>query len=80
MKPLVPPSAEAIARLRILADRTLSPEEFRESLAAPLGEAEIEEARSLIRWFRRRYQTPAERLAYVRRSYRRWAQARLPSP
>ena len=29
------------------------------------------EARSLIRWFRRRYPTPGARLAYVRRAYRR---------
>jgi hypothetical protein len=38
----------------------------------PLGELEEEESRALIRWFRRRYPTPAERLAYVRRAYPRW--------
>ena len=74
MKPLVPPSAEVLARLRALAERQLSPEEFRAALAQPLGEAEEEESRSLIRWFRRRYPTPAARLAYVRRAYRRWMQ------
>jgi hypothetical protein len=42
----------------------------------PLGEAEEEESRSLIRWFRRRYPTPAARLAYARSAYRRWASAR----
>jgi hypothetical protein len=41
----------------------------------PLGEDEEEESRSLIRWFRRRYPTPAERLAYARRAYRRWRAA-----
>jgi hypothetical protein len=41
----------------------------------PLGEQEEEESRSLIRWFRRRYPTPAERLAYARRAYRRWRDA-----
>ena len=41
-----------------------------------LGEAEEEESRSLIRWFRRRYPTPAERLAYARRAYRRWTASR----
>ena len=41
-----------------------------------LSEAERQETLSLIRWFRRRYPTPAERLAYVRRAYRRWAAAR----
>ncbi len=27
----------------------------------------------LVRWFRRRYPTAADRLAYVRRAYKRWA-------
>jgi hypothetical protein len=44
-------------------------------LAVPIGDAEAEEALSLIRWFRRRYPTPAERLAYCRRAYRRWTKA-----
>jgi hypothetical protein len=69
------PSPEALARARALAERVLEPEEFRRLLAVPIGEAEEEEARSLIRWFRRRYPTPAERLAYVRRAYRRWTQS-----
>jgi len=55
-----------------MAERRLSPEEFRATLAIPLGADEQERARSLIRWFRRRYPTPAERLAYARRTYRRW--------
>ncbi len=76
MKPLAPPSPEAIARIQAIAERTLSAEEFRAALAVPLGEAEEEEARSLIRWFRRRYPTPADRLSYVRRTYRRWEKAR----
>jgi hypothetical protein len=54
----------------------LGPEEARAALAVPLGEAEEEETRSLIRWFRRRYPTPADRLAYARRAYRRWTAAR----
>jgi hypothetical protein len=53
----------------------LGAEEFRRLLAVPIGAAEEEEARSLIRWFRRRYPTPAERLAYCRRAYRRWTKA-----
>jgi len=76
VKPLAALSPEAIARIRAIAERTLSAEEFRAALAVPLGEAEEEEARSLIRWFRRRYPTPAERLAYARRAYRRWTAAR----
>ena len=76
MKAFAPPSPEAIARIQAIAERVLSAEEFRAALAVPLGEAEEEETRSLIRWFRRRYPTPADRLAYARRAYRRWTTAR----
>lgn len=75
MKPLDEPSPAALARIRALSERRLSAEEARAALAVPLGEAEEEESRSLIRWFRRRYPTPAARLAYARRAYRRWAAA-----
>ncbi len=71
------PDPAALARVRALAERQLSPDEVRAALALPLGEREQEESRALIRWFRRRYPTPAERLAYVRRAYRRW-QAAMP--
>jgi len=71
----VTPSPEALARIRALLERRMSPEEFRAALAVPLGEDEEEESRSLIRWFRRRYPTPAERLAYASRAYRRWLAA-----
>jgi hypothetical protein len=76
VSPLAPPDPGALARVRALCERTLSPEEVRAALAIPLGAAEEEESRSLIRWFRRRYPTPAERLAYARRAYRRWSSAR----
>lgn len=76
MKPAEIPSPEALARVRALSERQLSPDEVRAALAVPLGEAEEEESRSLIRWFRRRYPTPAERLAYARRAYERWAAGR----
>ena len=72
-----PPSRAALARVRALAERRLDVEDFRAALATPLTDAEFDESRSLIRWFRRRYATPAERLAYVRRAYRRWAAAQL---
>ncbi len=78
MKPFRPPTRAAIARIHALAERTLSPEEVRAALAVPLSQAEKEETRSLIRWFCRRYSTPAERLAYARRAYRRWARAMPP--
>jgi len=76
VKAFAPPSPKAIARIQAIAERTLSAEEFRDALAVPLGEAEEEEARALIRWFRRRYPTPGDRLAYARRAYRRWASGR----
>jgi hypothetical protein len=75
VKAFTRPGPEALARARALADRALEPEEFRRLLAVPIDEAEQEEALSLIRWFRRRYPTPAERLAYVRRAYRRWTRS-----
>ena len=76
MKRVAPPDPGALARVRALTERQLGPEEARAALAVPLGEAEEEETRSLIRWFRRRYPTPADRLAYVRRAYHRWTTAR----
>ena len=72
MKPFERPDARALARVRELALLGLSAEEFRAGLAVPLASDEEEEARSLIRWFRRRYPTPAARLAYARRAYARW--------
>jgi hypothetical protein len=75
VKPLTPPGPEARARLRALAERQLGPDEIRAALAQPLGTAEEDESRFLIRWFRRRYPTPAARLAYARRAYRRWRAA-----
>ncbi|HYN03537.1 MAG TPA: hypothetical protein VE359_13900 [Vicinamibacteria bacterium] len=76
MKRSAHPDPEALRRVGAIADRQLSPDEVRAALAVPLGEAEEEESRSLIRWFRRRYPTPADRLAYARRAYRRWTAAR----
>jgi hypothetical protein len=76
VKAVPAPTDAALARVRALAERTLSAEEFRAALTVPVGEDEEDEARSLIRWFRRRYPTPADRLAYARRAYRRWTVAR----
>ena len=53
-------------------DRALGPAEAREYLDAPISPAEWDEVLALVHWFRRRYPTPAERLAYVRRAYARW--------
>jgi len=73
MRQVETPSREARRRLAALAERRLTADEVRAALATPLGDEEREESLSLIRWFRRRYPTPAERLAYARRAYRRWS-------
>ena len=66
------PSPEAAARIRALRERQLSAAEVREALRTPISQEEREEILELIAWFRRSYPTPAARLAYVRRAYRRW--------
>ncbi len=69
-------SAATESRVRDLAERRLTPEEVDAALSVPIGDEEREEGLSLVRWFRGRYKTPLERLAYVRRAYRRWAGSR----
>lgn len=46
--------------------------EVRRALEQPISAEEREEVLSLVRWFTRRYPTPADRLAYVRQAYARW--------
>jgi hypothetical protein len=58
--------------VRRLVDRTLPADEFQRLLAIPLTDAEREDTRALVRWFTRRYPTPAERFAYIRRARARW--------
>ncbi len=69
------PSPEALARVRELTNRKLSSEEFEAIVRAPMSDAEREGIWALIDWFTRRYPTPLERLAYVKRAYERWRQA-----
>lgn len=68
------PVADAATRerLRALAERRLTPEEWAAYVGAPLTDDEREETLALVAWFTRRYPTPAERLAWARRAYRRW--------
>jgi hypothetical protein len=66
------PSPELVAKVRALSERQLSLEEVEATLRTPVGDWEREEILSLVAWFRRRYPTPADRLAYVRRAYSRW--------
>lgn len=60
------------ARLVAEAERQLSPSEVAAYLDAPVSREERADARALVAWFRARYSTGAERLAYARRAYRRW--------
>ena len=58
--------------------RPLAPEEFERRLAEALSEldrGERENIDSLLVWFRRRYPTPKERLAYSRKRYEAWLRA-----
>ena len=75
MKRVQAPSPETRERLAALAERQLTPDQVRAAMAVPLSDSERDESLSLIRWFRRRYPTPVERLAYARRAYRRWSTA-----
>lgn len=73
------PDDAALARLRRLVERALSPEEFASAMAIPITPEERAAVLELVEWFGRRYPTPAERLAYVRRAHRRWTLAVFPS-
>ena len=58
--------------VRAECQRSLSPEEAARWLDAPWSDEERRDTLALVRWFRRRYPTPLERLAYVRRAHARW--------
>ncbi|MFO0586820.1 MAG: hypothetical protein U0441_04745 [Polyangiaceae bacterium] len=65
-KPLSP-AAEAIY------ERSLEPEEFDRLLREALANTQqMERNRELLRWFKRRYPTARDRLAYARRKYAEW--------
>ena len=67
-------------RLRAATDRVVSAQDARDYLECPVSEKEREDVIALVRWFRRRYATPADRLAYVRRASARWRPTRGPAP
>jgi hypothetical protein len=69
------PGEAALAQIKRLAERELSPEEYAAAVAVPISPEERAAVLELVEWFGRRYATPAERLAYVRRAYRRWTRA-----
>lgn len=64
--------ADVRARLVAEARRRLSATELAEYVEAPVSDGERADAVALVTWFRSRYPTGAERLAYARRAYRRW--------
>lgn len=74
MSPTNPPSQAALQATRRFAERILPADAFDAYVNAPVSEDEREDALRLIRWFSKRYRTPAQRLAYVRRAYARWSQ------
>jgi hypothetical protein len=57
------------------AERSLSLEEARDYLSAPITDTERNGVLALSGWFRRRYPTPLERLKYVRTATARWQNA-----
>ena len=75
--PFVSPSADAIAHVRALADRTLTPAELDAYVNAPWGEGEREHTLELLEWFQRRYPNPLDRLRAARRAMLR-ARRRMP--
>lgn len=62
-----------VDEIRRISERRLSADEFQALLSVPIGPDERARVLELVDWFCRRYPTAAERLAYVRRAYRRWA-------
>jgi hypothetical protein len=72
---MTPPSAEALERVRQLAERRLSAAEFNAYVNAPMTDAERDEILASVAWFRRRYPTAAERLAAARRACKQWTQS-----
>jgi len=67
-RPLSPPTitAQQRAELEDWEDRVLSPAEFEARVRAPWTDEERADFDGLVRWFNRRYPTPAERLAATR--------------
>lgn len=71
----LPPPPEVVAALRAESERLLTRDEWEAFQRIATTDEELSETRALIEWFTRRYPTPAERLAYARRAYARWARS-----
>lgn len=72
------PPPHVLERIQRESERALSPEEFGLRIREPLSSEETRERQDLIRWFLRRYPTPAARLAHARRLSRTWLRATHP--
>lgn len=66
--------------LSAIAERSLTLEEWRAYVDAPMSPEERAGVLELVRWFERRYPTPLERLAYVRQAYARWRRTMASAP
>lgn len=64
-----------LAQIKALSERVLSKAEYEALAAIPIGEEERLDKLALIEWFTRRYPTPAQRLAYVRRAHAAWTRS-----
>lgn len=70
--PLYRRSEDAVRRVRELAERELSTEEFNAYVNAPMSDDERQGILESVTWFTRRYPTAGERFAATRRAYDRW--------
>ncbi len=62
-------------RIAAAIDRAVTPEEIGHALARDIPASEREDVEALVRWFTKRYPTPAARLQYVRQAHARWCRA-----
>jgi hypothetical protein len=58
--------------LRAAIDRPITMEELHAAVDGVISDEERANALALVAWFRRRYPTGVDRLAYVRRAFLRW--------
>jgi len=68
------------ARVSAAAERRLSVAEVEAYLRTPISDTEREDVLAQVRWFRRRYPTGEDRLAYVRQAHRRWTRFPVTDP
>ena len=65
-----PPTESTPSRIRAESERRLSPEDFDAWVNAAWDDEDRERTLALIRWFKRRYPTPLERLRAGRKAAR----------